>query len=61
MNFDKVKWRERLSKWDVKTDPILGRVIKSKYSILYVAAYSFVWYLLGYYVGDIVHWMGQLM
>ena len=41
-----------------KTDYLLDRVEKSDHSVAIVVAFALAFYFLGYYIGDIVHYLG---
>ena len=43
-----------------KVDNILTKVVQSKYSVWVVAAYTLFWYLVGFYVGDLLHFIENL-
>ena len=44
-------------KLDYYTDDILVRIAKSKYSPLYVSGYTILVYMMGYYMGDVIHFV----
>jgi len=41
-----------------KTDSLLDAIEKSDHSVAIVVAFALFFYLLGYYIGDIVHYLG---
>ena len=58
------KGEEMMAIWskdtDERVDSWLWKIIESRWSAVIVAGYSLFWYFMGYYVGDILHWIGQL-
>ena len=44
-----------------KVDSILEKIKASKISGIIIAVYSLFWYLVGYYFGDVFHWIGQIL
>ena len=47
-------------KHDERVDVVLGELIKSRWTPVYVALFWLSGYLTGYYVGDVLHAIGQM-
>ena len=52
--------KSKMSK-EKHVDNALKWVMEQKYSVAIVTIYSIAWYMVGYYVGDFIHWMQDIM
>ena len=55
------KKKESINRYEEKIDTVLLRIARSKWSGVIVGLYSLVWYLVGHYMGDVIHWFGQIL